>query len=154
MTDNLDLARIVFLGLAALGVVMLFVIWFLRRRTLSADAKARWRATRPVPLTPDEAQKLQRWQRRMRWVAVGTLFYLGLMAGFTSALPADAQVARGVAFLILPAMIVAGVALQFSARCPRCGLHMGLQSSLGVPSECERCGVGLHASKPGAARRT
>lgn len=153
MTDNLDVARVTFLGVAALGMVAIVVIWILRRRMLGAEAKAHWTDSRPAPLTPDEFHRLQQWQRRMRWVALGTLFYLGLMVGFTSALPPEAMLLRGLAFLILPALIVAGVALQFSVRCPRCKLPLGLQSSLGVPPECERCGANLLAAKPRALRR-
>lgn len=143
MTDNLDLARLTFLGVAALGVVAMAVIWVLRRRLLGVEAKAPWKNSRPAPLTSDEFHRLQRWQRRMRWIALGTFFYLGAMVGFTSALPPEARLLRGLAFLILPALILAGVVLQFSVRCPRCELPLGLQSSLGVPPECERCGVAL-----------
>lgn len=153
MTDNLAWARLVFLGVAVLGLLAGAAIWILRRRWLAPQALARWKDARPTPLSRDEVQKLQQWQRRMRWVAGGTLFYVGLMVGFTSALPAEAVGLRGVAFLVLPAMILGGVALQFSARCPRCGLPLGLQSSLGLPSECERCRVGLHAPKAEAGRR-
>lgn len=153
MTNNLEFARIVFLGVAGLGVVAIATIWILRRRMLNPEALTRWKASRPSPLSPEEARKLQQWQRRMRWVALGTLFYLGAMVGFTSALPAEAQVLRAVAFLILPSLIIGGVALQFSARCPRCGLPLGLQSSLGVPSECERCGANLHAARAEKAPR-
>ena len=152
MTENLDLARVTFLGVAALGVVAIGVIWILRRRMLGAEAKAPWKDSCPAPLTPDEFHRLQQWQRRMRWVALGTLFYLGVMVGFTSALPAEARLLRGLAFVILPALILAGVLLQFSVRCPRCRLPLGLQSSLGVPQECERCGVNLLPSKPQAPR--
>jgi len=153
VTENLDLARVTFLGVAALGVAAIVVIWILRRRLLGAKAKAQWKDLHPAPLTPDEFHRLQQWQRRMRWVALGTLFYLGAMVGFTSALPAQAQLLRGLAFLILPMLILVGVALQFSIRCPRCKLPLGLQSSLGVPPECERCGVNLLAAKPRPPRR-
>ena len=153
MTEYLDLARVTFLGVAALGVAAIVVIWILRRRMLGAEAKAQWRNSRLAPLTPDEFHRLQQWQRRMRWVALGTLFYLGAMVGFTSALPAEARLLRGLAFLILPMLILVGVVLQFSVRCPRCKLPLGLQSSLGVPPECERCGVNLLAAKHQAPRR-
>jgi hypothetical protein len=153
VTGSLDLARVTFLGVAALGIVAIAVIWILRRRLLGAEAKAHWENSRPAPLTPDEFHRLQQWQRRMRWVALGTLFYLGAMVGFTSALPAEARLLRGLAFLILPVLILAGVVLQFSVRCPRCELPLGLQSSLGVPPDCERCGVRLLAPKPQAPRR-
>lgn len=153
MTEILDLARVTFLGVAALGVVAIGVIWILRRRMLGAEAKAQWKTSHPAPLTPNEFHRLQQWQRRMRWVALGTLFYLGVMVGFTSALPEEARLLRGLAFLILPVLILAGVALQFSARCPRCKLPLGLQSSVGVPPECERCGAHLLTARPQPPRR-
>lgn len=153
MSDTATLVRILFLSLAALGVLGIFVIWLFRRRMLGQKAVAPWKNGHPAPLTATEVTALQQWQRRMRWVAIGTLFYVGVMVGFASSVPAEAQVARWVAFLILPAMVVTGVGLQFSARCPRCGLQLGLQSSLGVPAECERCGVSLHSpQKPPASR--
>lgn len=153
MNGNLVWARLAFLGVAAVGLLAVAAIWILRRRLLGPQALARWKDAHPTPLSPDEVRRLQQWQGRMRWVAGGTLFYVGLMVGFTSALPSEAVALRGVAFLILPAMILGGVALQFSARCPRCGLPLGLLSSLGVPSECERCRVGLHTPKAEASRR-
>jgi len=136
-------ARYLFLALAGLGVVAIVVIHQMRRSALSAEEIARWRQTRPGPLPVADLERLQRWQRSMRVVAVATLFYVGVMVGFASALPAEAMILRWIAFLILPAMVVAGVALQFSVRCPRCSMHLGLQTSLGVPESCERCGVSL-----------
>jgi hypothetical protein len=42
--------------------------------------------------------------------------------------------------LLLATLIVAvGIGVQFSARCPRCGYNIGLQSRLLLPSGCERC---------------
>ena len=153
MSDTAVLVRILFLSLAALGVLGILVIWLFRRRMLAPEAVASWKNARPAPLTATEVTALQQWQRRMRWVALATLFYLGVMVGFASSVPAEAQVARWVALLILPAMVVGGVGLQFSARCPRCGLRLGLQSSLGVPAECERCGVSLHSPQEPPASR-
>ena len=141
MGDMLGSARYLFLAIAGLGVIAMIAIQQLRRRALSADEIARWKQGRPAPLSAADLEGLQRWQRRMRIVAIGTLFYVGAMVGFASALPEEAMVLRWIAFLILPAMIVAGVVLQFSVRCPRCAMHIGLQTSLGVPETCERCGV-------------
>jgi hypothetical protein len=157
VSDTAALVRILFLGLAALGVAGIIVIWFFRRRMLGPEAMAPWKNARPVPLTPIEIRVLEQWQRRMRWVALGTLFYLGVMVGFASSVPPEARVARWVALLILPAMVVGGIVLQFSARCPRCGIRLGLQSSLAVPAACERCNVNLHPpqkSPPSGPPRT
>lgn len=105
-------------------------------------AQARFGQRQDFPLAEGPASALgRRWQRNMRLIALATLFYLGVMVGFVSTIPMEAWVARWIAVLVLPAMVVAGVVLQFSERCPRCGLLLGLQTSLGVPSTCERCAV-------------
>ena len=143
MGDLLGNARYLFLALAAVGAVGLVAIYVLRRRALSAGEVARWAKARPAPLSEADLARLLRWQRNMRVVAIATVFYLGVMVGFASALPAEAVVLRWVAFLILPALVLAGVALQFAVRCPRCAMHLGLQTSLGLPERCERCGVAL-----------
>jgi hypothetical protein len=135
--------RIVFMVIAALGIVALIVIHQLRKRALSPEETARWAGTRPAPLQPIEQERMLRWQRNMRLIALATLFYVGMMVGLTSALPEEAWVARWIAFMILPAMVVGGVVLQFSVRCPRCSMHIGLQTSMGLPPACERCGVSL-----------
>ena len=36
-----------------------------------------------------------------------------------------------------------GLAHHFSAKCPRCGLRIGVQNSLVLPCTCLRCGVTL-----------
>jgi hypothetical protein len=41
--------------------------------------------------------------------------------------------------LLATVIVVVGVGVQFSARCPRCGYNIGLQSRLLLPSGCERC---------------
>lgn len=145
MSDMNNYARYLFLGLAALGIAAIFVIRELRRRALTSGEMARWQHARPAPLSAGEFSRLRRWQRNMRIVAVATLFYLGVMVGFVSTVPAELPILRWVAILILPAMVLAGMGLQFSERCPRCGLLLGLQTSLGVPEACERCGVPFHA---------
>ena len=44
---------------------------------------------------------------------------------------------------ILLGLLLLGVMAQFSARCPRCGMNVGLQPSMGQPPFCERCQVSL-----------
>ena len=144
MTNMNIYIRYLFLGLAAVGVAGIFVIRELRRRALTGGEIAHWRQARPAPLSAAEFTRLRRWQRNMRTGAIATLFYLGVMVGFVSTVPIEASLPRWIAILIFPAMVLAGVVLQFSERCPRCGMLLGLQASLGVPETCERCGVSLH----------
>lgn len=53
--------------------------------------------------------------------------------------------AHGQRMLFAVLLIVAGgsVLIQFSARCPRCGAQLGLQTRLLLPPACRRCGVAL-----------
>jgi hypothetical protein len=143
MGDMLGNGRLLFLALAGLGAVAIVVIYLARKRALSAEEKVRWAKSRPAPLSAADMERLRRWQRIMRVVAIATLFYVGVMVGFASALPQDAVLLRWIAFLILPALVIGGVVLQFSVRCPRCSMLIGLQTSLGLPATCERCGVAL-----------
>jgi hypothetical protein len=139
MDTTLGSLRILFLGIAVLGIAALIVIYLMRRRALSPAERARWAGSKPALPVPDDLERLLRWQRKMRVVGLATLFYAGMMVGLTGALPPEAWVVRWIAFMILPAMILAGVALQFSIRCPHCSMRIGLQSSLGLPAVCERC---------------
>ena len=141
MGDTIGYLRYFFLALALLGILGILVIHELRKRALAGSETVRWQKARPAPLDASELKRLRRWQRNMRITAIATLFYLGVMVGLASSAPDEAWIVRWIAFLILPAMVVAGVVLQFSARCPRCALLLGLQSSLGLPDACERCGV-------------
>ena len=36
-------------------------------------------------------------------------------------------------------IVVVGLAIHFSGRCPRCGYIIGFQSALLLPYRCERC---------------
>jgi hypothetical protein len=141
MSDTSEYLKFFFVAIAALGIVGIFAIREVRRRELAGEKLTRWQQARPAQLKAAEFALLRRWQRNMRLTAVATLFYLGVMVGFVSTIPAEAWVARWIALLALPALVIAGVALQFSVRCPRCGLLLGVQTSLGIPGACERCGV-------------
>ncbi len=46
---------------------------------------------------------------------------------------------------LLFAAVIAMSLLQFSKRCPRCGANLGWQVRLGIPENCEKCGVRLTA---------
>lgn len=43
-------------------------------------------------------------------------------------------------------LVAFGVVVQFSQRCPVCGVRLGLQSGVLVPESCRKCGTAL---KPG-----
>lgn len=50
-----------------------------------------------------------------------------------------------VQFALIPVifLVAGGVWLQFSVRCPSCGVRLGRQSRLIVPERCRACGVSL-----------
>jgi hypothetical protein len=145
MGSAIGVLRYVFLALATAGILGMFAIRAFRKRALSEIEVKRWQHTRPALLGAEELTVLQRWQTKMRLAALAILFYVGVMVGLTSSIPDEARIVRWIAFLILPAIVIAGVVLQFSVRCPRCSMLLGLQTSLGIPDVCERCGVSLRA---------
>ncbi len=147
MGDTLGYFRYVFLALAVAGILGMFVIRTLRKQALAENETARWKHGHPAPLTAEDFGGLLRWQKKMRLTALAVLFYLGMMVGLASSVPAEAWIVRWVVFLILPAIVIGGVVVQFSVRCPRCSMLLGLQSSLGIPDVCERCGVPLREKR-------
>jgi hypothetical protein len=96
-----------------------------------------------TPLSEAERAALQLWQRRMvrLFVAAMTLLLFALLLKALGDLPGWLELTTGAGFIILA---VLGVVLQFSARCPRCGFRVGLQSRLILPPACVRCGVAFH----------
>ncbi len=92
----------------------------------------------PRPISAAEWGALQRWQRKMVWsftVAIVVLV-VALVVQLTVGLAHSAEVIVGVLWM---GLVGYGVVVQFSARCPRCGARLGLQSRLLVPPYCMRC---------------
>jgi hypothetical protein len=118
------------------------LVW--RKRAMDSALLAAWRDRSVRPLDPGELQRLARWQIRMLVLYVTSIIYLLFLLILSSSpnLPGD-QLGADLAYvLILP---LVGIALyhQFSARCPRCGFALGLQTRLLVPAHCARCGIRL-----------
>jgi hypothetical protein len=95
-----------------------------------------------------DSQRLLRWQRRMVATFVGTWVYLLVVVAVDVLLDPPPRVVQ---LALLPALglVIGGVWLQFSARCPACGYRLGRQSRLVVPEHCRSCGVALR--RPDAA---
>ncbi|MFW6078509.1 MAG: hypothetical protein ACODAE_02745 [Gemmatimonadota bacterium] len=89
-----------------------------------------------------ELRRLLRWQRRMiaAFVVFWILFLSVLAMEYFGDPPAWLSY---LAFVVVLAFAVAAALLQFSVRCPRCGVRIGLQSRMIVPDRCRRCGVRL-----------
>jgi hypothetical protein len=93
-------------------------------------------------LNDDDFLRLNRWQRRMVALFIGTWAYiLIVIAVHLFAHPPE----RVVQVALVPALglVVVGGWLQFSIRCPSCGYRLGRQSRLLVPDQCRSCGVTL-----------
>lgn len=97
------------------------------------------------PLERTDLLGLRRWQRWMLFIFVAMWFFLVavFVAHLLLALPL--WIVQLVILLDL-GLVISGVALQFSARCPACGYRLGRQSRLLVPQRCRSCGIALRAS--------
>lgn len=107
----------------------------------------KWDKERPSKLRPQEYAALRGWQRRMviyfSLIMLGTaiLLPIGLTVGFSRKVELILTIAW-------TALLMSGVFLQFSIKCPRCGARIGFQSRLLLPRRCTRCGVGFKEGRP------
>lgn len=94
----------------------------------------------PEPLTPDELQRLWRWERHMvRFHAVAmTVLVLGAGAAF---LWSDIAWVRRLLLGLVLAMVAAATVLQLRERCPRCNARLRTKSLLRLPARCNICGI-------------
>ena len=128
--------------LGLIGVLLPFLLVGLRRYALRPAATARWKQAPPAPLTRDELCQLARWQRLNLLLFAGFVV-LGLGGGllsWTGLAKNGIGLIRFAGFLLVGLL---GLAHHFSAKCPRCGLRIGVQNSLVLPCTCLRCGVTL-----------
>jgi hypothetical protein len=95
----------------------------------------------PVPLSPGERAELETWERHVRFAValVVTAYLVALAVALGGGLGSAIQPTT--ALFLLGLACFSGVAVQFSARCPRCGFNLGFQSRLVLPEQCERCGA-------------
>lgn len=121
------LAIFVMAGLGALLVARYVSL----RRSVSLENRR--------PLSEAERRGLKGWARRTKVAFVGAILFVvlnGVLLIVTN--PAPQWVGwfgLGVGIVVL----VAGLAIHFSGRCPRCGYVIGFQSPLLLPKRCERC---------------
>jgi NADH:ubiquinone oxidoreductase subunit 3 (subunit A) len=121
------LAVVVIAGLAVLFVARYFSL----RRSVSIEDLG--------PLSETERRELEAWSRRTKVAFAGAMLFVVLNGVLLIAVnPAPLRLgwlSLGAAIIIL----VVGLAIHFSGRCPRCGYIIGLQSPLLLPYRCERC---------------
>ena len=128
--------------LGLIGVLVPFLLVGLRRYALRPAATARWKQAPPAPLTGDELCQLARWQR-LNLLLFAAFVVLGSGGGLLSW---TGLAKNGIGLIVTAGFLLVGLlglAHHFSAKCPRCGLRIGVQNSLVLPCTCLRCGVTL-----------
>ena len=128
--------------LGLIGALVPFLLLGLRRHARRPAATARWQLTPPAPLTGDELCQLARWQR-LNLLLFAAFVVLGSGGGLLSW---TGLAKNGIGLILFAGFLLVGLlglAHHFSAKCPRCGLRIGVQNSLVLPCTCLRCGVTL-----------
>jgi hypothetical protein len=121
------LALVVIVGLA----VLLVARYVSLRRIVSLEGSG--------PLSEAERRELKVWARRTKVAFAGAMLFVvfnGILLIVTNPVPLWLRwfgVGTGIVIL------VAGLAIHFSGRCPRCGYVIGFESPLLLPYSCERC---------------
>jgi hypothetical protein len=91
------------------------------------------------PLSEAERRGLRVWARRTQISFAGCMLFValnGILLILTNPAPLWlGWLGLGVGIVI----VVCGLAVHFSGRCPRCGYIIGFQSPLLLPYFCERC---------------
>jgi NADH:ubiquinone oxidoreductase subunit 3 (subunit A) len=121
------LAIVVIAGLP----VLLVVRYFSLRRSVSIKDSG--------PLSEAERRGLKAWARRTKVAFAGAMLFVvlnGVLLIVTNPAPLWlGWLGLGAGIVI----VVVGLAIHFSGRCPRCGYIIGFQSALLLPYRCERC---------------
>jgi len=97
----------------------------------------------PTPLAPHEHARVWRWQRRM-FIFYGIAIALLAAAGVAMFGFGELAWVRRAALGVLVLLVALATAIQFSERCPRCGLRLGAHGRLLLPEQCRGCGVAFH----------
>ena len=119
-----------------LGVVAgLAVLLVARRVSLSRSVSIKDSG----PLSETEKRGLRAWARRTKAAFAGAMLFVvlnGVLLIVTNPAPLWlGWLGLGAGIVI----VVVGLAIHFSGRCPRCGYIIGFQSALLLPFRCERC---------------
>lgn len=100
-------------------------------------------------INEQDFRRLLQWQRRMLALFVGTWAYILLVIAVDLLVQPPERVVQ-LALVVVLGLVIAGVWLQLSIRCPSCGYRLGRQSRLLVPDYCRSCGISLRRQQ-GAA---
>jgi hypothetical protein len=90
-------------------------------------------------LSEAEKQAPKAWARRTKVALAGAMLFVvlnGVLLIVTNPAP------LWLGWLVIGAgivIVIVGLAIHFSGRCPRCGYMIGFQNALLLPYRCERC---------------
>lgn len=98
-------------------------------------------------LTPDQNQRLRRWETVNKGYFLFAFASITLLLVFSSQLGLSSSDSWGPLGILLAALITPIIVLQLRLRCPACGGHIGWQAKLMAPDQCRRCGVFLRSTK-------
>ena len=97
-------------------------------------------------LTPEQDNKLRRWERWNRNYFVFAFVALVIVLVFSSQLGLSSGDDWGSLGFLLIALIVPIIILQLRLTCPACRHRIGWQAKLMAPDQCNHCSVFLRAS--------
>lgn len=96
-------------------------------------------------LTPEQNQRLRRWERWNRNYFIFAFITLTVILVFSSQLGLSSGESWGPLGLVIAALIAPIVLLQAMLSCPACGHRLGWRAKLMAPDQCRRCGVLLRS---------
>ena len=103
-----------------------------------------------APLSDLELAQLQAWKRRMvisftAGMVLTTVMTIGIVVeGLVASTQSHWIYWSGLVAAVV--IVASSLGVQFSARCPRCGFNIGLQTRLLIPPACERCNIPFRRS--------
>jgi hypothetical protein len=96
----------------------------------------------PDPLTPDEQERLWRWEKRSVRFHTAAIPLL-LAACFAVFYFNEATWLRRLMLVLVIALVGAATVLQLSEKCPRCRARLRIKTLMLLPDRCHYCGVGF-----------
>lgn len=96
-------------------------------------------------LTPEQNQRLRRWETINKWYFIIAFVVLVVLLVFSSQLGLSSGNSWGPLGVLLALLVVPIILLQLRLKCPACGHSIGWQAKLMAPDQCRNCGVFLRS---------
>ncbi|WP_111498494.1 hypothetical protein [Marinobacter bohaiensis] len=99
----------------------------------------------PTYLTPEQDQRIRRWERWNRRYFIFAFITLIVLLVFSSQLGVSSGDEWGALGPLLAAFIAPIIVMQLRLSCPACGERIGWQAKLQAPDQCRHCQTFLRA---------